>query len=30
LNKFFASRMANEVHGSMYGGWKKTGSHTRE
>jgi hypothetical protein len=30
LNNFFASRMADEGCGWMYGGWKKSGAHTRE
>jgi hypothetical protein len=30
LNNFFASRMADEGRGWMYGGWKKSGAHTRE
>jgi hypothetical protein len=30
LNGFFASRIVNEGRGWMYGGWKKSGTHTRE
>jgi hypothetical protein len=30
LNEIFASRMANEGRGWMYGGWKKSGTHTRK
>jgi hypothetical protein len=30
VNEFFASRMADEGRGWMYGGWKKSGAHTRE
>jgi hypothetical protein len=30
LNKFFASRMADQGHWWMYGGWKKSGAHTTE
>jgi hypothetical protein len=28
LNEFFASGMADQGHGWMYGGWKKNGAHT--
>jgi hypothetical protein len=30
LNKFFDSRMTDEGRGWMYGGWMKSGAHTRE
>jgi hypothetical protein len=30
LNEFFASRMADESRVWMYGGWKKSGAHTRQ
>jgi hypothetical protein len=30
LNEFFASRMADEGYGWLYGGWKKSGAHTTE
>jgi hypothetical protein len=30
LNELFASRMADQGHGWMYGGWKKSGAHTME
>jgi hypothetical protein len=30
LNELFASRMADQGRGWMYGGWKKRGAHTME